>query len=1008
MKHATLEPPGLRKKNLARYATLAFISAFALGFTAIGSARENSEKEDRDIWFVHATDPHLFLKPDDKAKDHQEKLNKDALSDMLRSISSLPGCDGPPAFLVLTGDLGVDPCEICEARNPVSTSTPSATDEDKLLSLDDCLKVRKDKQDEQIKVTADVLGESPVQNIYLIAGNNDIAKESAGDAALKYFNGFVEAVQAKLDADKKNVRLHNLTQCYETNNAGSCVADVGEVYRLIGFPSYSFKNSRKDFLNPGESDVKAAEKKQMEAQQKQLKTFQQLLDKAEKDGKKVLVLSHTPAMDDPYSLGQQQYSGPRPTVTKTAAAADTTLTPAETAIPEEVTKALQSGEKKKGEGDKVEKAEANTPTTADAPEQKSPKSPGVSTWKVSAQVRDAWKEIVASDSVLAVLAGHLHDSHKEIYRKPYAWSNGSEYRATFGKLFLAPPLAIKKQDGSPVRARGFALVHLQPDRIESRLFWYDSETRAFTADSKPKSGCERRGCWRKCCPDCRAAIRWLWNLDTANPLERMAVLLIALLTAFLTIVAIWQIPPPDDPFPEVKKAAPGETKLAQPTVNAPSDSSPFSSRFGKTVVAGLAGLVAVEVTKTVGNQQPSSNTRWFYIVWFILFFFLLLLFLNLWRALVEALRSRFAIIYYPLPRPPEPNPEAQCQGQSGNTPPKKTSVRWLGRFWRWLVYRFYAGLHWLKSWLGVPLLTFADTFISLIQGKNQTTTKVFSDKIVDQQRNVLRVAKEIREQLNSVILGYLQDKTGRIIDPKDVRVNVSVLSADRTNVFYISKTRDSSRLSFPKRSVAWLSVFTGKIRWHKRSYDKGDLSKKITLFDNSAGTIPEELPQIPLNSYYQPRGGEDYEAFVVFPVPLSQRGLDSDYVKGAIHVSFSRETDFDWVWSFNCTPEEARAKATEEADAKIKAATSDSERQRLQQSRLADIEAAVKAATPSSCDPVLDKLKYQSEQRMLTTPWCKNPEVCATVNTSLRVLGEVLRGFNEHIYKSIAKSEQAD
>ena len=996
-----------------RYWTVACAAVLALSLAVERVAAGDREHEEGDIWFVHATDPHLFLKPDDEAKEHQEKLNKDALSDMLRSISSLPGCNGPPAFLVLTGDLGVDPCEICETRNPVSTSTPPAADKQKLLSLDDCLKVIKDKQDEQIKVTARVLGESPVQNIYLIAGNNDIAKESAGDAALKYFNDFVEAVQTKLDADKKNVRLHNLTQCYETNNAGSCVADVGEVYRLIGFPSYSFKNSRKDFLNPGESDVKAAEKKQMEAQEKQLKTFQQLLDKAEKAGKKVLALSHTPAMDDPYQLARQRYAKqksnvsptPSPTTTQVEAVAAPvgTETPAET--PEGPSTIKRPSQQRDGATKTSEANETEKIDTIDT--EATSKDNTVSTWKVDKSVSEEWMRAVASDLVLRVFAGHLHDSHKEIYRPPYSWSNDSAYQRAFGKLFVAPPLAIKNQDKSPVQARGFLLVHLKDDRIETRPFWYNSQTGQFTPDHKPKPRCERRGFWRKCCEDSRAAMRWLWNLDTANPLERLAVLLIAFLTAFLTIVAIWQIPPPDDPFPEVKKAAPGETKPAQPTVNASSESSPFSSRFGKTVIAGLAGLIAAEVTKTLGNQQPSPNTRWFYIVWFILFFFLLLTSLNLWRALVEALRSRFAIIYYPLPRPPEPNPEAQCQGQSGNTLPTKTSVRWPGKFWRWLVYRFYASLHWLKSWLGVPLLTFADTFVSLIQGKNQTTTKVFSDKIVDQQRNVLLVAKEIREQLNSVILGYLQGKTRKIIDPKEVRVNVSVLSADRTNVFYISKTRDSSRLSFPKRSVAWLSVFTGKIRWYKRSYD---ISKKIILFDNSSGTIPEEVPQIPLNSYYQPRGGEDYEAFVVFPVPLSQRGFGSDYVKGAIHVSFSREINFDRVWSFICTPEEARAKAaTEEVDAKIKAATSDSERQRLQQSRLADIEAAAtEAADPPICDPVLDELKYLSEERMLTTPWCTDPEVRGTLNTSLRVLGEVLRGFNEQIYKSIAKSEQAD
>lgn len=307
------------------------------------------------------------------------------------------------------------------------------------------------------------------------------------------------------------------------------------------------------------------------------------------------------------------------------------------------------------------------------------------------------------------------------------------------------------------------------------------------------------------------------------------------------------------------------------------------------------------------------------------------------------------------------------------------------------------------------MLTFADTFTNLIQGKNQTITQVFSDKIVDQQRSVLRIARTIREQLNNVILDYLRGiKPPEPVRPEEVRVNISVLSRDQTNLFYISRASESSRQSFPKHSVAWISVVTGKIRWYKLTYSASDdLFKDIIFFDNSAGTLADDAAQIRLNSHYQRRGGEDYEAFVVFPVPLSQRGLGSDYVKGAIHISFSREAHFERVWSFTCTPEEAREKATKDIDAKIQAATADAERQQLHQMRSVDIDAAVKAAEPRICDPVIEKHKYQSEQYMLGA-WCKDPEVRATLNTAVRVLGEVLRGFNEHIYTSISKSEQPD
>lgn len=921
---------------------LACTVVLAFGLVVGRSAADSRKYEDHDLSFVHATDPHIFLPAaqaqDEETKDiggKQQELNEKALLDMLKRIRSLPEGDGPPAFLVLTGDLGVDPCFIVKSENPPGKQTlpphsptqppTEADNNDKQnkpggLSAKDCLSgVDPDKRKEEIKRTADLLGQSPVQNIYLIAGNNDIATEVADDAALGYFNQFIEDVQAKLAENKSSVHLHNLTRCYASGGAPStCYADIADTaYRLIGFPSYSFKNT------DGGDNTKA--------QAKQLETFRRLLEDSRQARKRVLVISHIPEIDDPFILAQDRYAG---------------ITPA---------KAISK--------------ETNNPRSA------------WSTWNVSKKVLDDWKDVLTSDSVVAVLAGHLHDSHKEIYRRPYAWSSVNDHRVAFQKLFLTPPLAVKNQDTSPIQARGFSLIHLRPDRVESRLFWYDSETGKFAPDPKSKHRWEQQGFWEDPGQRLRATIMWLWGLGDAqnsNSLDRMAMLLIAILATFLTVVALWQIPPVDNPLV-------GEPAKSKPTV----DPSPFSGRFGATVIAGLGGLAAATVLKSF-EGKPSAGDKEFYIVWFVISFFILLFLAAFLRGSVEALRARFAIIYYPLPRPPEPRPVAQSGGRVTETPD-------LGKFGRWLWYRFHAGLHWLSS-LRVPLLTFADTFTNLIQGKNQAITQVFSDKIVDQQRSVLRVANAIREQLNSVLLEYLKAR------PEDVRVNISVLSNDQTNLFYISRARESSRLSFPKRSVAWISVFTGKIRWYKQSYFANQtFFKDIILFDNRAGTIADSEATIHLNSHYQPRGGEDYQAFAVFPVPLSRRGLNTEYVKGAIHISFSRQTDFDLVWSFTCT----REQATEQVDAKIQAATDDVERERLGRNRAADIDAAIKASGPQGCDPVTKNKEYQSEQSMLGD-WCKDPGVSATLNTSLRVLGEVLRGFNEHIYKSIAKSEEAD
>lgn len=160
-------------------------------------------------------------------------------------------------------------------------------------------------------------------------------------------------------------------------------------------------------------------------------------------------------------------------------------------------------------------------------------SPG-SIWKIK-QLGD-WKDLLAKEPVMAVFAGHLHDSHRETYQQPYGWSTLPDHTAAFQKLYLAPPLSVKKQDTSPIQARGFSLVHLDGGHVAPAIYWYDSRTGRFEPGPHPRrSKPDGRWHWRP-------ALHWLWSLDGVDTsIERLAVLLIALLAAYLTIVAVWQI-----------------------------------------------------------------------------------------------------------------------------------------------------------------------------------------------------------------------------------------------------------------------------------------------------------------------------------------------------------------------------------------------------------------------------------------------------------------------------------
>ena len=871
------------------------VFGYSLVFLLAASSWGDDSRRGHAVTFVHATDPHLFV-PESQSSDAQKKatgereesLNQKAFSDILQKLRTLPDAKSP-AFLVLTGDLGVDTCDFnaaaaatpaTPAATPPATTPPATTPPGSAATPPPAAPAKTSPCDAQVKKVAAVLAASALKEIYLVAGNNDITNEDPGDVSLGHFNQFIEDTQKELNNNKSGVQLHNLTACYAGNGgSSSCYADIAETsYRLIGFPSYSYKNKDKGTANDA-------------AQQKQFDIFQSLIDQAHTAGKKVLILAHVPEIDDPFTLAQDRYAAVTP--------------------------------------------KANNDATAN-----NPRSPW-STWNVNAKLLDEWRQVLESGTVAGVFSGHLHDSHKEAYRPPYAWSTTKDYRLGFRKLFLAPPISVKNQDTSPIQARGLSLVTLGNNGIEALLYWYNQETGDLTPDPHEVREEEGRPWWHIHWP---RFVMWMWELDQSNSLLiRMAILLIALLTAYLTVVAIWQIPPAENPL---APKTPPATGADQSAVN----TSPYASNFGKTVIAGLGGLLATEVAKSLGTDTPSPGSKWFYIVWFISFFFFILMGLGLIRAATEGFRALIAIPRYPLTRP------ASAQKML-TTPGMELQIDRANQFYEWFTYWFLRMLHWIFS-LRVPLLTGFDTFINLIQGKNQTLTRVFEKTIVDQQWNVTRVADAIRRDLTRLIEQKIGPMPNIVGSP--VRVNISVLSADQTNIYYISRSAGSARQPFPKSSMAWISVFTGQIRWFESFYRDLPDFEKIVLYKNTRGDIAGEQDLIYLQSHYQARD-DDYQAFAIFPVPWPHRGIGTDYVKGAIHISFRKQEGFNQIWQ----PD-----------------------------------------PPAGGSPP-GELTYQTPDRMLED-WCSDIEVRAALINSIEVLGELLRGFNEVIYKSYIEPNQTD
>ncbi len=797
-----------------------------------------SPDEKPGVWFVHATDPHLYY--DDEKEEsirlHQEPLNRQAFSDLIQSLRSIPGTDGNPRFLLLTGDLGLDRF----AAQPAL-------------------------RESAVAFVAEQLKASPVKNVYLVLGNNDVKGEAPQGAAVDAAASFFGDVQSRLAGS--GVVLHDLTSCYRDKSVlpSGCYADIpGTSFRLTGFSSYSFKNA----------NGVAANQAVQEVQVRQLAT---LVKEAAAQGKRTLVATHIPELDDPYPLGLSRWQG-KPATT------------------------LQR-----------------------------PQWAPFSAWNVSPAVYQTWKNVVDSGDVAGVLAGHLHDSHKEIYYPPYRWSTSPSERADLHKLFLAPPLSVRFQDTSPVQARGFALFHLEGDQIDRRLFWYDPVKRNFRGDpALVKLSRTPPGSFSQ-------AVGWLWSTPLANrDLARAVVIAIAFLAAFLTVVQLWDIPPP-----ESRLATPGSAPSPPPAQSATTWA--LTSNFAKTVLAGLGGMLVLDFLASIWSLQD-INGKSYYVLLFVIFFFLFLFFYALLQSAVEALRSRIATRQQAAP--PRPGLTRRHGGPHVGVRFWAWAAYWRNRIWRWLLsLRAFA-------------LIFLDTFFNVIRGRNQLHTKVFEDTIIDLHLSVVRAADRIREDVDAVVTRAVRDQfKGEEIADTDVRVSITLLSEDESVLYYLSRERGSLPVPFEKRSMAWVSVYTGEARWFKQSYLA---NKEILLLDNSNQAYPA-LPKdkLTLVSYFQARFSPDYEAFLVLPVPWGQRGAQAGYRKGAIHISFLKAKYLDALWT-----------------------------------------GLDKESPPEHYDHWQQLLTRPSESSSLGL---ENEELRVVLHEALQVLGELLRSFNDTVFEEYIK-----
>jgi hypothetical protein len=497
-----------------------------------------------------------------------------------------------------------------------------------------------------------------------------------------------------------------------------------------------------------------------------------------------------------------------------------------------------------------------------------------------------------------------------------------------GRWLLTPSLAASPGAGGRL-ADGASVISVAPDGTVSRdMFWYSPQAAAFRGQIAlaPKADRVRR-----------LSPKWLWGLGKELPeLSKAAVFFIALLAAFLTVVAVWQIPAP--------------TSKALTDAGAPADAQKAPSilvgNFARTVLSGLGGLAAATLALDTIGQADKSIVQHYYLVWFIVWFLFWLFGSSIMKAVNEGLRVTSYV---------------------GRQPETKRDNA--ARFrWTWV----------RAKWL---LMTSVDAFFSLIQGRNELKSTLWANEIRNFQEDTLIAIDAIALHLRAAIVDHLNQspeassgnakpeekpeekpeaggeaKDGvspagkgqagdaatdgvpppappvvppvdhpveppvdrpvespvevpakpaapphpavvpgvqigpapKTVGLSDVRVAVSVLSNDAKRVYYVSWPPESSSKEFDTNSMAYIAVAASEVRWWARGYEK---DQSIILFDNSTGVLSElgevGKKKLLLKDYFQNRGS-DYSSFIVIPIPLRPA---SGGRRAGLHISFKTKPE---------------------------------------------------------------------------------------------------------------------
>ena len=113
----------------------------------------------------------------------------------------------------------------------------------------------------------------------------------------------------------------------------------------------------------------------------------------------------------------------------------------------------------------------------------------LSSWFVDGCVRSSWAKVVTNSNVRGLFAGHLHDWRRNTYQD-FHWMVTPDYPGgTLTKLYVCPPISIKRQGDQGTQARGFQTVSIDgTGKVSVNVFWYDVAGGTFADSNKEQLG----------------------------------------------------------------------------------------------------------------------------------------------------------------------------------------------------------------------------------------------------------------------------------------------------------------------------------------------------------------------------------------------------------------------------------------------------------------------------------------------------------------------------------------